>query len=209
MAATVLYDHPESSNALKVRFLVAEMGVTVERRTIPIARPRPARYLALNPLGGIPTLVDGDLVVGESNAILRYLVAREGRDDLYPSSARERAVVDEWIDRFSTRLRAALFRHEAPALGYTRNDGFVPGRRDPLAAEQAAEAIAGELALLNALVGAEAAVLGRFTIADCVIAPVLYRTFHTGLDLGPYPNLAALRATLTARPAWARADAVL
>ena len=53
-----LYDHPISSNALKVRCLLAELGLEYERRTVPIERPRPQWYVDLNPLGGIPSLED-------------------------------------------------------------------------------------------------------------------------------------------------------
>ena len=80
-----LCDHPISSNALKVRFLLAELGLEYERRTIPITRPRPDDYVALNPLAGIPTLIDGDLVLTESNAILRYVANRYGGEELYPA----------------------------------------------------------------------------------------------------------------------------
>ncbi len=52
-----------------------------------MARPRPADYVAVNPFTGIPTLDDDGFVLTESNAILRYLAMREGRDDLYPSDA--------------------------------------------------------------------------------------------------------------------------
>ena len=110
----MLFDNPISSNALKVRFLLAELGPGYERRTIPLSRPRPAQYLARNPGDGIPALRDGDLVVSESHAILRYLTGREGRDDLYPADIREQAVLDEFLHRFHTGIRAAFFRHEAP-----------------------------------------------------------------------------------------------
>ena len=52
---------------------------------MPIARPRPHAYVALNPVAGIPTLEDDDFVLAESNTILRYLAEREGRDDLAAS----------------------------------------------------------------------------------------------------------------------------
>lgn len=205
----ILYDNPVSSNALKVRFLAAEMRLDYERRLVSMARPRDAAYLALNPVGGIPTLVDGDFVLTESHAILCYLAMREGRDDLYPSDGRDRAQVDEFLDRWATGLRTAMFRHEGPALGYVAAIGFDDSARDPAAAAAVVPQISGALTLLDSLVSAEGAVLERFTIADCAIAPALYRTLHTGLDLEPYPNLAGLRTTLLARPAWLRADPVL
>ena len=89
--ALLLYDNPASSNALKARFMLAEVGLDYERRTVPFDQPRPDWYLAVNPVGGIPTLEDDGLVLAESHAILRYLAAREGRDDLYPAEPRERA----------------------------------------------------------------------------------------------------------------------
>ena len=51
---------------------------------MPFEEPRPDWHSRVNPLGGIPALIDGDVVLAESNAILRYLAAREGRDDLLP-----------------------------------------------------------------------------------------------------------------------------
>ena len=192
-----------------MRFLLAELGLEHERRTVPMARPRPAAYLALNPVGGIPTLEDGDLVLSESHAILRYLADREGRDDLYPRAPGRRARVDEFLDRFHTGIRAAFFRHEVPALGYSREKGgFGAVPPDPEVAARVASEIQPALALLERLVSTRGAVLERFTIADCALAPVLFRTTRTGLDLSPHPTLLALRESLTARPAFARADPV-
>ena len=206
----VLYDNPRSSNALKVRVLLAELGLAHERRTIALSRPRPADYLALNPVGGIPTLRDGDeVVVTESHAILRYLARREGRDDLYPADPPAAARVDEFLDRFATGIRAAFFRHEVPALGYSRDVGgwgAVPP--DPEAARHVEGEIQPALRLLDRLVSPTAAVLGRYTIADAALVPVLHRTTFTGLDLTPHPNVLALREHLIARPAFAAADPV-
>ena len=81
----VLYDHPVSSNALKVRFLLAELGLEHERRRVELSRPRDPAYVALNPMGTVPLLLDGDFALAESHAILRYLADREQRDDLYPT----------------------------------------------------------------------------------------------------------------------------
>lgn len=209
MPGLVLHDNPISSNALKVRFVLAELGLQHERRTVPLSRPRPEAYLAINPVGGVPTLEDDDLVVSESHAILRYLARREGRDDLYPDDLRERAAVDEFLDRFHTAIRGAFFRHEAPALGYSREKGgmgAVPP--DPDAAAQAERAIQPTLALLERLITPKGAVLGRLTIADCALAPVLHRTTRTGLDLSGYPRISALREHLITMPSFIAADPV-
>jgi glutathione S-transferase len=205
----VLHDNPISSNALKVRFLLAELGLPYERRTVPLGRPRPAAYLALNPVGGVPALQEDGFVVSESHAILRYLATHEGRDDLYPAAPRERAVVDEFLERFATGIRAAFFRHEVPALGYSRDKGgFGAVAPDPAAAAAAEREIQPALRLLDGLVEPSATVLGRFTIADCALAPVLHRTTRTGLDLAPHPRLEALRAALITRPGFLAADPV-
>jgi glutathione S-transferase len=209
VGALVLYDYPSSSNALKVRFVLAELGLQYERRNVPIARPRPDWYLAVNPRGLIPTLEEGPFRLTESHAILRYLADREGRDDLYPRDLRERARVDEFLERFGTGLRAEFFRVEAPAMGHSRERGMGSMPRDPAAAARAAEEIAPSLRSLDGLVTERGAVLERFTIADCALAPILYRTLHSGLDLEPYPTLLALRTSLVARPAFVAAEPIL
>jgi glutathione S-transferase len=206
----VLYDNPSSSNALKVRFLLAELGLEYQRVEIPLTHPRPEAYVALNPLGGVPALRDGDLVLTESNAILRYLANREDAHALYPPEPAERAPVDEFLDRFALSLRPALFRVEAAALCYTPGVGFVPERGDPEAGARAGADIAGVLATFDRLVALGGGyALGRFTLADCAAAPVLFRSRRTGLDLAPYPGLLAWRETVLARPAFACAGPVL
>jgi glutathione S-transferase len=174
-----LYDNPISSNALKVRFLLAELGLDYERRTVPIGRPRPQWYIDLNPLGGIPSLDDDGLVLSESNAILRYLANRQGRDDLYPSDPARRARIDMMLDRFSLTLRPPFFQVEMLALGFTSENGFgaVPG--DAAAARAKEREIASTVALFDSLVSPSGYWLEDFSIADVAAAPVLFRTTKT------------------------------
>jgi glutathione S-transferase len=197
-----LWDNPDSSNARKVRFLLAELGLQYERQTVPMARPRPDDYVALNPLGAIPTLQDRGLTVTESNTILRYLAARERREDLYPERLDERAAVDEFLDRFATRLRTPFFRREAAVLGWSLAKGFDAADADPSQVPTIEAEIAANTELLDRLVGERGAVLGRFTIADCALAPVLQRALDTGYELTPYPRLASLAEFVLGRPAW-------
>ena len=204
----LLYDNPTSSNALKVRFLLSELRLPYERRTVPYDLPRPGWYLAVNPLGGIPTLDDDGLVVSESNAILRYLANREERTDLYPAEPQGRARVDTLLDRWSLTFRPAFFRHEQKALGFTLGEGIGVGDSDPEAAAAIAEEIAPTLQTLETLVDPSGYALGTFTIADVSAGPVLFRTAKTGLDLGAYPNLLRWRETVTSRPAFAAAEPI-
>jgi glutathione S-transferase len=204
----LLYDNPASSNALKVRFLLAELELEHDRHEVPMARPRPDEYIAVNPFTGIPTLDDDGFVLTESNAILRYLALREKRDDLYPAEPRGHALVNELLDRFALTVRPAFFKHEAAALGFKMGVGFggVPG--DPERAAGIALQIAPQIALLEEAVSGGEYALGDFTIADCAIAPVLFRTTKTGLDLSAYPKITRLRANLLARPAFTAAGPV-
>ena len=62
-------------------------------------RNREADYLAMNPNGRIPTLVDGDYVLWESNSVMRYLCMAYGQlSPIYPQDAKRRAGVDRWLD---------------------------------------------------------------------------------------------------------------
>lgn len=196
----ILFDNPRSSNALKVRFLLAELGVPHERREVPLSRPRPDWYLALNPVGGIPAIDDDGFVLAESNTILRYVAGREGRTDLYPADAAGRARVDEFLDRWSATFRPAFYRVEAHVFGFG-------GPVDPDAARAAAAAAADTLLLLDSLVAGDT-VLGTLTIADFAVAPVLFRAAALPIDLNAYLQLTQLRASLTGRPSFAAGEPV-
>jgi glutathione S-transferase len=204
----LLYDNPVSSNALKVRFLLAELGLGYDRHEVPMLRPRPAEYVAMNPLAGIPTLDDEGFIVTESNAILRYLALRAGREDLYPTEPRGHARVNELLDRFALTIRPAFFKHEAAALGFKPRVGFGGMPNDPERAAEIAVDIAPKIAVLEQILSGGAYALGDFTIADCAIAPVLFRTTKTGLDLSAYPKVSKLRDAHLARPAFTAAGPV-
>jgi glutathione S-transferase len=200
----VLYDNPASSNAMKVRFLLAELGLDHERRTVPLARPRPDWYVERYPFGTIPYLEDGGLGVGESNAILRYLANREGRGDLYPVEPAARARVDWALDAWSTQFRGGFY--PAEAIGLMHRDleqgGGRPDEADAGELASALEAARPKLDLMERFVADNGTVLGSFTIADCAFAPVLWRWYRLPLPFDPWPRVARLRDTVTARPAF-------
>ncbi len=191
--AIVLYDSPGSGNALKVRFLLAELGAEYETVDVPLERPRPEWYRRVNPVGGIPTLVDGDLVLAESNAILRYLAAREQRADLYPTELPGRARVDWLLDVWSTLVRPAIFPLERAA-------GLF-GERDEAAADEARPAVEAAFDAVEQLLAENGTMAGTFTIADVCAAPTLFRSANLPLpvEFSRWPRLRLVRETVTAR----------
>lgn len=156
----VLHDNAGSSNALKVRILLAELGLEARRVETPIGDDceRPAEHLTVHPFGTVPALIDGELVVTESNAILRYLARRERRTDLYPDEPRAAARIDQLLDALSLQLRPLLWAVEEPLV---YGDGHPPA--------SAITALDRGMAAWERLLEANAEVLATFTIADCGI----------------------------------------
>ena len=87
-----------SHNVKKVAWFAEELGIPYVRHDVGGAFGMDASYLAKNPNALIPTVEDGDLVLWESNAILRYLAARHGGERLWPGDPAERARADRWMD---------------------------------------------------------------------------------------------------------------
>jgi glutathione S-transferase len=198
-----LHDHPRSSNAQKVRFLLGVLGLDYERRTVPFEEVRPNWHLAVNPLGGIPALVDGELVLAESQAILRYLAARADRTDLLPEAARERAAVDWLLDAVATTLRPACRQIDGPAYGWRPQLGVGSAPLRTADVPAAIESIEPTLAAFSRLLGGGGyACLGRLTVADCAAMPSLWRLLHAGALVGT-PLLLEWAETVAEHPAWA------
>lgn len=195
-----LYSGGPSSNSLKARFLLAHLALEHELVEVPMARPRPEWYTAFQPTGTVPALRDGDLLIGESNAILRYLADREGRADLYPADPAGRSQVEWALDLWATQVRPALRDLEVAAL--FRNE---PDTAAVTAARPRAER---KLAAFERLCHGGDTVLERLSLADFCAAPVLWRSLRLPIDFGPYPKLARLRETLPALPAFAAANPV-
>ena len=206
----VLYDNPVSSNALKARFLLAELGLPYERREVPFEEPRPEEYLALNPFGRIPTLIDGDLVLPESNAILRYLAHREERYDLYPLEPRERALVDAALDAWSTQVRPGLQPLERVVIFQRDSEGGTGTWEDAdqTAIQAALPRAEASLDLLERFVADNGTILGRLAIADFAAGPVVWRTKRLPLDLTRWPKVLRLRDAIEAHPAFQAAEPV-
>ncbi|HWG68591.1 MAG TPA: glutathione S-transferase N-terminal domain-containing protein, partial [Steroidobacteraceae bacterium] len=96
-----IWGRANSVNVQKVLWCLSEFDLAYTRIDAGMAfgRNQEPDYLAMNPNGRIPTLVDGDFVLWESNSIMRYLaLAYRPQSTLYPSAPRRRAAVDRWLD---------------------------------------------------------------------------------------------------------------
>ena len=191
-----LYDNAGSTNAIKARILLEELGAECERIETPLHVERPADYP--HPFGLVPVLVDGDVVVPESNVILRYLAERFERPDLRGATPAERARIDVLLDSLSLELRPWLWAVE----------------EDAIYGEESAEPLDVRVATLWAQLDAYEQLLDpvgpwatgtTFTIADCALGGRAFHLPRLPLDQAVAPRLRRVLAALAERPAFVRA----
>ena len=188
-----------SSNVQIVMWAIAELGLDHERIDWggAFGGNDDPDYRAMNPNGLIPTIKDGDLVLWESAAILRYLGARYGNVAFWPADPAERAPLDIWAEWVKTSFGQAMMQV------------FWQLVRTP-SAQRSAEAIANGAARLKQLVPMIDARLGQgpwmngdaFCFADVMVGHLLYRYYTLDFDRGPSPNLDTYYASLQERPAF-------
>lgn len=195
----VLWDNPASSNGLKVRIMLAETGTTARIEDVPLTDERPAAYLGLHPFGTVPCLVHGDLAIVESHAILRYLAALAGRDDLYPAEPAARARQDMLLDALSLAVRPALWGMEEPLVyGLALPDGELGARR---------AALRVALGAWERLLAVEDRRLAPYGLADIAMAGRLVHLERLDDDPGAHPVTWRRMAAARARPAYREAVA--
>jgi glutathione S-transferase len=96
-----IWGRANSVNVQKVLWCLRELDLAYDRIDAGMAfgKNNEPAYLAMNPNGRVPTLVDGDFVLWESNSVMRYLCLAYGRGSpIYPAAAKQRAAVDRWLD---------------------------------------------------------------------------------------------------------------
>jgi glutathione S-transferase len=190
-----------SSNVQTVMWTLAELGLAHERIDLGGAYGGndAAEYRAMNPNGLIPTMRDGDLVLWESPAILRYLSAKYGEEAFWPSDPGARAALDKWAEWAKTSLAPALIYKVFWQLVRVRE-----AERDMGLVASGAEELKGFMAILDQRL-AEGAYLGGEDIcfADIMVGHLLYRYMTLDFPKIATPQVDAYYARLTARPAYA------
>jgi glutathione S-transferase len=157
-------------------------------------------YKAMNPNSLVPVLVDGDLVLWESNAIVRYLAAKHSAGALWPTDPGRRALSDRWMDWGSL----SFYPKYHPAFW---NAVRTPAaQRDQALIDASVAATEPVMDVLEAELAGKTFIAGDHpTIGDIGLAPGVFRWLNMPVKRLPRPNAEAWMARLTARPGFGNA----
>jgi glutathione S-transferase len=194
--------HCTAARSFRPLWALEELGLPYDLKMLPFPPRALAReYLALNPLGTIPLLIDGDIRMTESVAALQYLVTRHGPTSLTVG-------VDEpgygaylnWL-HFG---EATLTFPQTLVLRYGKLE--PEARRSPQVATDYAKWFFGRLRAVEAAVsGSETLCAGRFTVADISVGYALLLAERIGLAKDFGPAVTAYWQRLQARDGFRRA----
>ena len=197
-----LYGFPPSPNTWKVRAVAAHLGVSLEFEFVDLAKgqQRTPEYLALNPTGRTPTLVDGDFTLWESTAIMQYLGDRKS-NTLWPNDARVRADIMRWQ---SWQLQHWSKEACEPLIFQRLVKKFMNlGPPDAAVVEKGTEAFNREARVLDAHLAKQPYLVGTgVTLADFSVAAPLVYMKEAELPVAPYPHLRDWFGRVFALPAW-------
>lgn len=197
-----LYMNKLSPNVRRPRLTAAVLGIELEEKMLDFAKGehKSPEYLALNPNGAIPTLVDGEFVLTESRAIMQYLASTKPEAGLLGRDEKARADVIRW--QFWDAA------HWSPGLGILTFQRFLKpmfGMGEPDAAKvaEALEGIRRFGAVLDKRLDGRTHVVGdALTLADLTIASSLMYAKQTDVPLGDFPNVVSWLSRISELDAW-------
>lgn len=186
----IIYGFPYSHNTRKVLACAQALDIAVELKVVNLLAKESftPQFKALNPNGLTPVLQDGDFLLWESAAIMQYLAAQKPGNRIYPSGARQRALVDQWLfwnaRHWDPPLDTMLIERMIKPLEGKAGDETVA-----LAAEADGRARA---AVLNAhLDGRDFLTECGFSLADIALASLLGYHHLCPLPIDDSPHILA------------------
>ena len=194
------------TRSLRALWSLRELGVDFdfERVNLLAGDHQRPEFLRLNPAGKVPVLVDGDLVISESAAIVLYLAEKYPEKKLLPADLRMRAQVYRWVMFAMTELEQPLWR-------ITRHTALLPeDKRLPEDVALAREDFNRMAAVFEQHMAGRSFIVGdAITAADCVTAYLMDWANEQGL-LDGKPNMQAYLKRMYDRPTAAQriADAL-
>ncbi len=186
-----------SLNVRKVVWAAQETGAPFTRTDAGMAFGvvKTPEYQQLNPNALVPTLQDGELVLWESNVIVRYLCAKYA-PALYPLDLAQRFDAERWMDWQQTTL------NPAGVGAFIQLIRTPEDKRDPTIVAKSVAAMAPLLTMLDQHLSRQAYLGGAtFTMADIPVACDMHRWFGLPQERPALPHLARWYASILARPA--------
>ncbi|WP_342619029.1 glutathione S-transferase [Rhodoferax sp. GW822-FHT02A01] len=186
-----------SLNVRKVVWAAQEVGVPFQRTDAGLSYGvvRTPEYRSMNPNSEVPTIQDGDLVLWESNVIVRYLCAKHANGTLYPQDLTARFDAERWMDWQQTTF------NRAAGTAFVQWFRTPAEKRDMAAIAQSVAATQPLLALLDAHLAQHAYMGGdHFTMADIPLGCDVQRWLGLPEQHPALPNLRRWIAALLARP---------
>lgn len=197
-----LWGRINSTNVKKVLWMVEELDLVHQRVDAGgafgvVSDPN---YRAMNPNGLVPVIEDGDVVLWESNTIVRYLASRYGENSLNLSDPVARAQAEKWMD-WTTSALAVPFRDLFWGMVRTPED-----KRDMAKINTAREAVGKLLAIPDAALARQNYLSGDdFGIGDIPLGCFAYAWFEMPIKRPDLPNLEAWYHRLQGRKAYQKA----
>jgi maleylacetoacetate isomerase len=190
-----LYDYWRSSAAFRVRLALAWKGLDWQHAAVDLRHGEQSRpgYVALNPQGLVPLLVNGDQAVSQSLAIMEYLDEVHPEPPLLPATPAARAMVR------SAAMIVACDVHPLNNLRVLRHLRDSLGQTDAEVEHWCRHWIEPGLAALEAFAAAHGGHClwgNSVTIADLCLLPQLYNSRRVGVDLAAFPRLVAVESHL-------------
>ncbi len=190
------------SRAFRTMWVAAEAGVPYEQIQINWAdqTSKTPEFLKINPMGQVPAIEDGGLVLSESMAINLYIAKKYGKGGFYPTDLASEARLWQW-----TFFAATSIERPMGLVGYNRF-GLAPEKRSEAVAVENLEALKRPLAVLDAALAKSPYLLGQsFTVADLNVASAFFGLWSNKHDFSATPNIVAWLGRCFERPAFIEA----
>jgi glutathione S-transferase len=184
------------TRAFRALWMAMELGIDYEHDPVEIgdAGARTPEFLAINPNGRLPVIVDGDFVLFESLAITLYLAKKHSPGRLYPGTLKGEARAWQWSLWAVTEVDRGVNIWSLHAVR------LPPEERDAAKRAEALKVLVAPFKVLDAAVSAQPYLLGNdFTVADLNVAAVISRAIE--MDLSATPKLKSWLTRCLDRPA--------
>lgn len=195
-----VYGRTNSVNVQKVLWCLAELALQHTRIDAGLEHGKNTEpwYLALNPNGKVPLLVDGAFTLWESNTIVRYLASKHGMGSLCPASLETRALAEQWMDWQLSTLVSPV------SIVFQNLIRRPAAERDTAAIERNTREANRAMALLDEHLRSRPYVAGEsFTMGDIPVGATAHRWLEIpAIDRPPLAAVRAWRARLAERPAF-------